>query len=255
AHSAVAQEIRIGGVSISIPKRAKTPKAEKPAARVEPPRETPAAGSEETKTTSAARTASAAASRAPAAQSDVWLEVVVDDINKKKAEVEGYDPAEDNRAFAVGTPYWLGFAVSPRAREGYFKQVKATEARRAALNTAFDALAAAAAKKLPLYKPEATIFALRNAAAEQMIVRSLKNAATLKVRKIGVKEANWLIEKNEFGIPLNRYRHGYIWGRDTGDDHPYCHLYTVYIQQDYAGGGTYGRTFANFSDDQVVGCP
>lgn len=189
------------------------------------------------------------------AQRDVWLEVVVDDINKKKREVDSYDPSESNRAFEIGTPYWLLFAVSPRAREVYYKQVKANESRRAALDNAFNSLAESAAKKLPLYKPEATIFGVRNPSAEQMVVRSLKNAATLKVHKIGFKEANWLIEKNEFGIPLNRYKHGYIWARDSNDDHSYCHLYMVYIQQNYAGGGTYGQTFANISDDQIVGCP
>ncbi len=88
-----------------------------------------------------------------------------------------------------------------------------------------------------------------------MVKQSLKNAATLKVHKIGFEEANWLIEKNELGIPLNRYKHGHVWARDSADDHPYCHLYVIYLQQNYAGGGRYGQAFTNIRDDQIVGCP
>lgn len=88
-----------------------------------------------------------------------------------------------------------------------------------------------------------------------MILGGLKNSVTLHVHKIGFKEANWLIDKNALGIPLNRYKHGYIWARDGSDDHSYCHLYMVYLQQNYSGGGTYGQTFAKVFDDQNVGYP
>jgi hypothetical protein len=88
-----------------------------------------------------------------------------------------------------------------------------------------------------------------------MAGRGMKNATTLKVHRIGFEETSWLIEKNDFGIPLNRYKHGYIWGRDSADDHPYCHLYVVYLQQNYNGGGTYGQAFTKIRDDQIVGCP
>jgi hypothetical protein len=88
-----------------------------------------------------------------------------------------------------------------------------------------------------------------------MMRQSLKNAATLKIHRSGIKESVWLIEKNEFGIPVDRYRHGYFWARDNSDDHPFCHLYTIHVQQNYAGGGSYGAVFARPSDDEIVGCP
>lgn len=168
-----------------------------------------------------------------------------------------FDPAAPNRAFDLFTPYWIPVAVSQRARQEYFKRnggPKAAE-RQAALTPALDALAAAAAKKLPLFKPNPSVFAYRNPAGEQMAIRGLKNASTLKVSKAGFEEANWLIEKNALGIPLNRYKHGYIWARDSADDHQYCHLYIIYLQQDYAGGGRYGQSFTKIRDDQIVGCP
>lgn len=186
---------------------------------------------------------------------DAWLEVIVEEINKKKNEVENYVPSESNRAFVITTPYWLLFAVSPKARMGYYKQVNANEFRRTTLDAAFNSLFDSVAKKLSFYKPETELFSVRNPPGEQMILGSLKNSSTLKVHKIGFKEVNWLIEKNTLGIPLNRYKHGYIWARDTADDHPYCHLYMVYLQQNYASGGRYGQTFTNVLDDQIVGCP
>ncbi len=180
---------------------------------------------------------------------------MTDEINQKKAEAEAFDPAEPNRAFDIFTPYWIPLAVSSRARQAYYRLEKTSAARQAGLNPALDALAAAAAKNLPLFKPKASVFAYRNPAGEQMAVRGLKNAATLKVHKIGFEESNWLIEKNALGIPLNRYKHGYIWARDSADDHQHCHLYVIYLQQDYAGGGRYGQSFTKVRDDQVVGCP
>lgn len=241
--TAVIAQIRIGGVTITLPEKVR--KTDKTATKdkVAKPGPTPTPSH----------------SRAPmrGASSDPWVDIMLDELNKKQAEVETFDPAEPNRAFDMFTPYWIPVAVSLRARQEYFKRNGGQKSadRQAALTPALDSLAAAAAKKLPLYKPNASVFAYRNPAGEQMAVRGLKNAATLKVHKIGFEEANWLIEKNSLGIPLNRYKHGYIWARDSADDHQFCHLYVIYLQQDYAGGGTYGQSFTRIRDDQIVGCP
>ena len=255
SHAVVAQEVRFGGVTISIPRRTKTPKPEKPAPRVEPAADAPAANAGEAKPAPAPAPRSAPSASASPAQRDVWLEVILDEIAKRKKEVESYEPSYGRQLVKPSTPELFAPAISLRARERYYKTVEMNERRRAALNTALDALAAAAAKKLPQYKPDATVFAFRNQPAEQLMVRSMKNAATLKVHKSGLKEANWLIEKNAFGLPVDRYKHGFIWARDANDDHPYRHLYTIHVQQDYAGGGTYGQTFAKLSEDEIVGCP
>lgn len=193
--------------------------------------------------------------KASSTQSDPWLEIMLEDIHKKESEVESYDPSERSQLVTRSTPDFFTIAISARARAAYYKQERVNETRKSALNAALDRLAASAAKKLPLYKPNATLFAFRNPSAEQMMIRNLPNAATLRVHKTGLKEADWLIEKNQFGIPVDRYRHGFIWARDSNDEHPYCHLYTVFVQQNYAGGGGYGQAFARVSDDEIFGCP
>jgi hypothetical protein len=226
-------QIKVGGVTITLPEKRRP--ADQTAARPQP---TP---------TQARRTAS----------SDAWVDIMLDELKKKQAEVEAFDPGSPNRAFDLFTPYWIPVAVSQRARQEYFRRNGGPNAaaRQAALMPALDALAAAAASKLPLFMPAPAVFAYRNPAGEKMAIQGLKNAATIKVHKIGFEEANWLFEKNALGIPLNRYKHGHIWARDSADDHPYCHLYIIYLQQDYAGGGTYGQAFTKIRDDQIVGCP
>lgn len=188
-----------------------------------------------------------------------WLKVIVGDIETAKGEVEIYTP--EGRMYLVSSPLapWLLRAVSKKAREEFAVDKKLNDWRKANANnsfdTALDALAASAAKKLPTYLPKASSFALRDAALEQMIKTKLKNAATVKTLKIGIMHSNWQIEKNDLGIPINRYREAFIWGKDSSDDHPYCHVYGFVIQQDYTGGGTYGSTGAYLNTDVLVGCP
>ena len=188
-------------------------------------------------------------------QSDARLEILLEEINKRKKEVETFNPAERSQLVTMSTPELFLPAISARARAAYYKRDHLNERQQAALNPALDSLAAAAAKKLALFKPDGSLFAFRNPTAELMMKQSLKNGAAVKVNRSGIKESVWLIEKNEVGIPLDRYKHGYIWARDNSDDHPYCHLYTIHLIQNYAGGGTYGALFARLSDDVIVGCP
>ncbi len=249
-----AQEIRFGGVTISIPKRTKTPKTEP---KAETPRASGTAQSEEPKSeVSATSSRTTAATPAARPQSDPWLEIMLEEISKRKSEIEKYDPAEGGELVKPNTPDLFLPAISVRAREKFFKGVQTmTDVRKSTLNKALDSLAATAAPRLPVYKPDMTLFALRSAPLEQMMLGSLRNSATLKVHKSGIKEANWIIYKNELGIPIDRYKHGYIWARDASDDHPYCHLYTLHIQQTYTGGGSYSQTFAKLSEDTIFGCP
>lgn len=246
AHQTTAQT-RIGPVTVRIPKLLKPPRPAKPEITVAAPAETSA-------TTGAESTTASSAISNPT-QSDARLEILLEEINKRKKEVDTYDPSERTQLVKMSTPELFLPAISMRARAAYYKRDQLNERQQAALNPALDALAAAAAKKLPLYRPDALVFAFHSPAAELLMKQSLKNAATLKVHRSGIKEATWLIEKNEFGLPLDRYKHGYIWARDTSDDHPYCHLYTIFLQQNYTGGGIYGEGFARLSDNEIVGCP
>src|SRR4030095_5815120 len=94
-------------------------------------------------TSVAAKEGSPGVSKTKLQQPDPRLRVILDDINRKKREVESYDRAAPNTAFEIGTPYWVLFAVSKPAREGYFRGLKANDAYRSALNKTFDYLAEA----------------------------------------------------------------------------------------------------------------
>jgi hypothetical protein len=189
-----------------------------------------------------------------------WLNVMISDIKTAKEEVDLYTNPQE-RLYLVSTPSspWLLRAVSAKARDEFAADKKFNDWRKANKTNKFDAaldeLAEAAAGKLPGYIPNADNFAIHDKALEQMIKGKLKNAATLKISKIGLLHSNWIIEKNDLGIPVNRYREAFIWAKDSADDHEYCHQYGFVIQQDYAGGGTYGATGTYLNTDSIFGCP
>jgi len=83
-----------------------------------------------------------------------------------------------------------------------------------------------------------------------------KNTATMKIHRIGVGSAGWLIQKDSDGLPSYRYKFANIYFRDSSDDHPYCHRVSVRVKQDYAGGGTYStEIYRSSADDELFGCP
>jgi hypothetical protein len=188
-----------------------------------------------------------------------FVNVMVGDMRDAKADIESYTP--EGKIYLVRSPLapWLLRAVSQKARDAFAIDKKFQDWRKAnagnKYDTGLDDLAASAAKKLPAYIPGAKNFAFRDAAMERMMKAKLANFSTLKVHKIGLFHSNWVIEKDSSGFPANRYREAYIWARDPSDDHPYCHLYGFVVQQDYAGGGTYGATGVIFNTDALFGCP
>lgn len=187
-----------------------------------------------------------------------FVNVMVGDIRDAKEDIDSYTP--EGKIYLVRSPLapWLLRAVSQKARDAFAVDKKLQDWRKATpgnkYDAGLDALATAAAKKLPEYLPKQNQFALRDPSIERMMTAKLKNAATLKTLKIGILHANWQIEKNSLGLPTNRYREGFIWIKDPADDHPYCHVYGFVIQQDYSGGGTYGASFVYQNTDTLFGC-
>lgn len=188
-----------------------------------------------------------------------WLDNFISDIRQAKEEIDVYTP--EGRMYLVQSPLqkWLLYAVSPKAKGEFAKDKKITEWLKANPGNKFEAalaeLSVSAAKKLPDYIPNNNNFAFKDAATEQMMKAKLKNSASLKIIKIGLSHSIWKIEKNDLGLPTNRYREGYIWAKDSADDYSYCHLYGFVVQQDYAGGGSYGQTYAYLNTDALFGCP
>ena len=247
AHTVSAQ-ITIGGVTITKPKRSNTPKVETPATKetgerpFEPKSEAPT--NSKTATT----------------QEPSLLDYFLSEISTAKKDVDRYDPADRRYLVSDVQEEWLLRAVSPRAREEYAKQMKYSEWRQAnpgnRLDAALDDLAASAAKKLPIYKAKASAFQFRDPVAEKLLMGYFKNPATVKVHRIGVGGAGWLIQKGDDGLPSYRYKDTSVYLRDNSDDHPYCRVISVRVKQDYAGGGTYStETYRSSAQDELFGCP
>ena len=253
AHSASSQ-IRIGGITIAKPIRANPAKAEKPQPQPE-----------NTSRPSDARTEPAARSESSptaAVQKDPpgLLSYFLHEIAEAKNDVDIYDPAERQYLVKAVQEEWLLRAVSPRARAEHATSDHYAEWRQAnpgnQLDAALDELAASVAKKLPSYKPAAAAFQFHNPVAEKLLMSYFKNTATMKIHRIGVGSAGWLIQKDSDGLPSYRYKFANIYFRDSSDDHPYCHRISVRVKQDYAGGGTYStEIYRSSADDELFGCP
>lgn len=184
-----------------------------------------------------------------------WLEIHLGKIAERQSEVSSFTPERGwfTRDFTYDH---LLHAVSPSAREKWLKDSNALDLKSCPnLVSAFDKLAAAAAEKFPLFTANPQAYNFHNPAEEKMMKATLKNAGAIKIHKIGLNQRTWLISKNDLGLPTSRYKHGMIWLRNPADDHPYCHFYYVNILQDYAGGGTYGASYALFVEDGLAGCP
>ena len=251
AHTASSQ-IRIGGITIAKPNRANPAKTEKTQA-------------ENTSRPSDARTEPAARSESSptsAVQQDPpgLLNYFLHEIAEAKNDVDIYDPAERQYLVKAVQEEWLLRAVSPHARAEHATTMKYTEWRQAnpgnQLDAALDELAVSVAKKLPSYKPAASAFQFRNPVAEKLLMSYFKNTPTMKIHRIGVGSAGWLIQKDSDGLPSYRYKFANIYFRDSSDDHPYCHRVSVRVKQDYAGGGTYStEIYRSSADDELFGCP
>lgn len=188
---------------------------------------------------------------------DARLSMFLEDIAKAQKSVDEYTPEEKLYLVSNVEAEWLWRAVSPRERSAWNEKWKSlmTPATQKRFDAALAALAASAAKKLPAYRANLNKYKVRNPAEEKLMKATLENIADYKIFSIGLQESNWLIDKNDYGLPTARYKHGVIYLRNTKSDHPYCYATYVNVKQDYAGGGTYGASYARFIEDEMVGCP
>ena len=186
--------------------------------------------------------------------------VFLDDIKKKQEEVAAYTGPQDKIYYVSETQDdYIKLAVSKSRRDKWFADKKMNDYRADTacnkLDPALDELATIVAKTIPLYVPEAGKYSVRNAAEEALMKSKVTDVADLKVFKIGLASANWNIEKNDIGIPTDRYKYGLIYAKPLKADDPYCRMIFVNVVQDYAGGGTYGASYGNFIKSEIAGCP
>lgn len=187
-------------------------------------------------------------------ESNPVARLAADEIAKMIEDIDAFTPDRGWLYSGYPTYKYLLFAVSPSARKGWQNDFKDME-NCPKIVSGLDRLAESAAKKLPLFKPDPKEYAFRTPAEERLMKGKINELASHKIHHIGVRQQNWLIEKNSLGIPTARYKHGMVWVRYTPNDHSFCRAYYINIIQDYAGGGTYGASYANFIDDVLVGCP
>lgn len=251
AHIASSQ-IRIGGITVAKPDRTNTTKTEK----TQPQTENTSQPSETGTKPSVKSESPATVRQDPPGLLDYFLH----EIAEAKSDVDIYDPAERQYLVKAVQREWLLQAVSKNARAERAKADKYDEWRQAnpgnQLDAALDALAISVAKKLPSYKPAATAFQFRNPVAEKLLMSEFKNTATMKILHIGVASAGWLIQKDSDGLPSYRFKFANVYFRDSSDDHPYCHMVSVRVKQDYAGGGAYStEVYRSSAEDELFGCP
>jgi hypothetical protein len=187
--------------------------------------------------------------------SDPVTRVHLDDLGKTRTEAEEFRPGL--RDYYVSTlsdrkNRYLEAALSPSERKKWLGE--APEDFVNCLNPALDALAAIAQKTLPGYKgPQGYTFG--TPAEKKALLSAIDDIGQAKVLKVGTKQTNWLIDKNSFGIPTARYKHGVIWAQYRNRDDGFCRIFWVNIKQDYAGGGTYGASYGYFVSRAFAGCP
>ena len=187
--------------------------------------------------------------------------VFVDDIKKKQQEAAAYDGPDNKISYVSQTQDdYIRMAISKRYRDKFFvdKKMEAYRADKACnkIDPALDALATIVAKTIPLYVPERGSYAVRNPTEETLMKGTVTDLTpATKIFKIGLESANWGIDKNEFGIPTDRFKRGLIYIKPANADDPYCRMIFVNIVQDYSGGGTYGASYGNFIRSDVAGCP
>jgi hypothetical protein len=192
------------------------------------------------------------------AKPSVVLPVFLEDIRKAQGEAERYTPADFLYLVSAGGPSeQLLYAVSKRAREEWASKWLKDPASRAEFDAEWDKLAAIASKKISTYKPSAASFQFRYPAGERLLMSSLKNPSSLKIFRIGTDTAGWEIQKdNDDLLPSYRYKTMRVYFRDPADDHPYCHVVSARIKQDYAGGGRYNaEVYSSSASDEIFGCP
>jgi len=236
-------------ITINIPK---IPKIKKP--KIEQP--TTTTTNDESRTTQS-QTSTQTSTVSKDDGMDSRLTFFLEEIGKAQKEVDEYNSQDKLYLVSSTSADWMWRAVSPKERGEWTEKWKTllTPAARKKFDDALDALNAAAAKKLPAYLPNPKAFNFQTPAEEKMMKSVLENPARYKIFKIGLNQANWLIDKNDYGLPTARYKHGMIYLRDTTSDHPYCYMSYINIIQDYAGGGTYGASYARFIRDEMAGCP
>jgi len=185
--------------------------------------------------------------------SNWWVDYQIGEIGKYKKELESWNPANQVFPNPSSNDDYIGLAFSKKDRAAWLQDKKVSPD--AKLDAALDGLKDVLYKRLPEYTINAKSFTNRNAAEEKLMLAEMSDVPGMKVFKIGFNQANWLIDKNDLGIPKARYKHGLIYGRNPANEDPFCRVWYINVVQEYSGGGTYGATEARYIQKEYIACP
>lgn len=202
-------------------------------------------------------TSMAANAKSDECTSDWWVKTMAEDIAETRTEAEEFKPGL--RDYYVSTlsdrqNKFLEAALSKTRRQNWYKDANLDAVKSGCMDKLLDDLAKVAHKTLPGYTGPAG-YILGTPAEKKLLLGAIDDIAGAKVLKVGLKQANWLIDKNNYGLPTARYKHGVIWAQYPNNDTGYCWIFWVNLLQDYSGGGTYGASYGNYISRAVAGCP
>ncbi|MBX3244349.1 MAG: hypothetical protein KF685_07815 [Acidobacteria bacterium] len=169
---------------------------------------------------------------------------------------------DDIRSFSTGRNWFVRDFNDSRneyllaaLRPSFFKDLNAFKQKLFTCSGLLDQIASEAKQTLPKY--HLVGYSVRNAAEEKLIRGHVNDLHHATVHKSGFGSAVWTIQKNAFGIPEKRYKHGAIWAKYPVSitEDGFCRIIYLNIIQDYAGGGTYGASYPYFVKSELAGCP
>jgi hypothetical protein len=196
--------------------------------------------------------------RAQQCEPSIALDFHAEEIVKSTAEVRAYDPAKGGRMVHESNDNYVLYAISKKDRDEWLGRWKDFQRGSTCdkVDPALDELAVAVKEKMGKAMPRAADFQFHDPAAERVIMTLFEDSKTIKVNKIGLDSAGWSIQRGDNGLPSYRYKDGFAWVKDTSENQPYCHLYSVRVKEDYAGGGTYNtKMYRSSAQDSIIGCP
>jgi hypothetical protein len=181
-----------------------------------------------------------------------------DTVKEVLKQVKEYQPGSGGR-IVRGSGYeydWFNAAISPKYRAEKMKTWTNLQPKfRKWFDDTLDEIGTIASEKLTSYLPNPSAYPVRNPAEERLMKSALSEMPNITIHKIGLQSAAWTMEKNALGIPINRFKYGGVYGKNLNADDPFCEVWYVNIIQDYAGGGTWGSSYAKWVRSETFGCP
>ena len=193
-------------------------------------------------------------SRPPKGCGSPFYSVHYGDAMKTLREAENYKATARRYYVRELSDYrneYLEAGISPKFRTDWFGDHRIAEKDRHCMTEVFDAIASAAKKTLPKYRPRGYTHHEDDGIIKDVVKEKIPDAQILEV---GVSSPIWEIEKLRNGIPRVRYKYGMAWVKTASADDGYCRIVFVNVQQDYSGGGTFGESHGNYIKTEPAGC-